>query len=166
MWRRDNAWTFDFFIICCSLNWQHQLCKNPRPNPDIKTLFVDHSCGQPNGARAPSPANNPLLGSIPKPGGFPPLGAHAVSPFSIFGCFMFMWRTRLFWNRFHSLFQPFQPAPTPVPPLAGWMSNPPAVTHPAVSGGAIGFGTPTNPGTCSYYCYKLLLSGLNWKQHT
>jgi len=27
------------------------------------------------------------------------------------------------------------------------MSNPPAVTHPAVSGGAIGFGTPMNPGT-------------------
>ncbi|CAD6202940.1 unnamed protein product [Miscanthus lutarioriparius] len=104
-------------LINQSLNWQHQLCKNPRPNPDIKTLFVDHSCGQPNGARAPSPANNPLLGSMPKTGGFPPLGAHG----------------------------PFQPAPTPVPPLAGWMSNPPAVTHPAVSGGAIGFGTPTNP---------------------
>ncbi|EMS49891.1 Topless-related protein 1 [Triticum urartu] len=104
-------------LINQSLNWQHQLCKNPRPNPDIKTLFVDHSCGQPNGARAPSPANNPLLGSIPKPGGFPQLGAHG----------------------------PFQPAPTPVAPLAGWMSNPPAVTHPAVSGGAIGFGTPTNP---------------------
>lgn len=62
-----------------SLNWQHQLCKNPRPNPDIKTLFVDHTCGQPNGARAPSPANNPLLGSLPKAGGFPPLGAHGVS---------------------------------------------------------------------------------------
>jgi hypothetical protein len=60
------------------LNWQHQLCKNPRPNPDIKTLFVDHSCGQPNGARAPSPANMPLLGSLPKVGGFPPLGAHGV----------------------------------------------------------------------------------------
>ncbi|GJN08436.1 hypothetical protein PR202_ga26352 [Eleusine coracana subsp. coracana] len=104
-------------LINQSLNWQHQLCKNPRPNPDIKTLFVDHSCGQSNGARAPSPANNPLLGSMPKPGGFPPLGAHG----------------------------PFQPAPTAVPPLAGWMSNPPAVTHPAVSGGAIGFGTPTNP---------------------
>lgn len=67
-------------MICiCSLNWQHQLCKNPRPNPDIKTLFVDHSCGQQNGARAPSPANNPLLGgAVPKPGGFPPLGAHVV----------------------------------------------------------------------------------------
>jgi hypothetical protein len=52
------------------------------------------------------------------------------------------------------LFQPFQPAPTPVPPLAGWMSNPPAVTHPAVSGGAIGFGTPTNPGTCVIFVAK------------
>jgi hypothetical protein len=73
-----------------SLNWQHQLCKNPRPNPDIKTLFVDHSCGQPNGARAPSPANSPLLGSMPKPGGFPPLGAHGVSLSIIFGfgCFI------------------------------------------------------------------------------
>ena len=73
-----------------SLNWQHQLCKNPRPNPDIKTLFVDHSCGQPNGARAPSPANNPLLGSMPKTGGFPPLGAHGVSLSIIFGfgCFI------------------------------------------------------------------------------
>ncbi|XP_024935003.2 protein TOPLESS isoform X1 [Ziziphus jujuba] len=104
-------------LINQSLNWQHQLCKNPRPNPDIKTLFVDHSCGQPNGARAPSPANNPLLGSLPKAGGFPPLGAHG----------------------------PFQPAPAPVPtPLAGWMSNPSTVAHPAVSGGgAIGLGAPS-----------------------
>ncbi|XP_038988989.1 protein TPR3 [Phoenix dactylifera] len=105
-------------LINQSLNWQHQLCKNPRPNPDIKTLFVDHSCGQPNGARAPSPANNPLLGSIPKAGVFPPLGAHG----------------------------PFQTAPAPVPaPLAGWMSNSSGVTHPAVSGGAIGISAPTNP---------------------
>ncbi|XP_058111439.1 protein TPR3-like [Magnolia sinica] len=102
-------------LINQSLNWQHQLCKNPRPNPDIKTLFVDHTCGQPNGARAPSPASNPLLGSMPKPGGFPPHG-------------------------------PFQPAPVPVQTsLAGWMSNPATVTHPAVSGGAIGLGAPTNP---------------------
>ncbi|KAJ4959361.1 hypothetical protein NE237_026472 [Protea cynaroides] len=105
-------------LINQSLNWQHQLCKNPRPNPDIKTLFVDHTCGQPNGARAPSPANNPILGSIPKAGGFPPIGAHG----------------------------PFQPTPAPVPTqLAGWMSNQSTVTHPAVSGGPIGLGAPANP---------------------
>ncbi|KAL0904778.1 hypothetical protein M5K25_026928 [Dendrobium thyrsiflorum] len=106
-------------LINQSLNWQHQLCKNPRPNPDIKTLFVDHSCGQQNGARAPSPANSPLLGSMPKAAGaFPPLGAHG----------------------------PFQPTPASVPmPLAAWMSNSPAVTHPAVSVGPMGFTTTTNP---------------------
>lgn len=64
----------------CSLNWQHQLCKNPRPNPDIKTLFIDHTCGPPNGARAPPPTNNPLVGGLPKGGAFPPLGAHSVCP--------------------------------------------------------------------------------------
>ncbi|KAG6491169.1 hypothetical protein ZIOFF_052502 [Zingiber officinale] len=102
-------------LINQSLNWQHQLCKNPRPNPDIKTLFVGHSCGQPNGALAP---NNPLLGAMPKAGSFPPLGAHG----------------------------PFQFAPTPVPtPLAGWMSNPSAVTHSAVSSGPIGLNASTNP---------------------
>lgn len=63
----------------CSLNWQHQLCKNPRPNPDIKTLFTDHTCASSNGTRAPTPANNPLAGPIPKPVVFPPLGAHGVS---------------------------------------------------------------------------------------
>ncbi|KAJ7951940.1 Protein TOPLESS [Quillaja saponaria] len=111
-------------LINQSLNWQHQLCKNPRPNPDIKTLFVDHSCGQPNGARAPSPANNPLLGSLPKAGGFPPLGAHG----------------------------PFQPTQAPVPtPLAGWMSNPSTVTHAAVSGaGAIGLGAPSIPAALKH----------------
>ncbi|GAV60959.1 WD40 domain-containing protein [Cephalotus follicularis] len=111
-------------LINQSLNWQHQLCKNPRPNPDIKTLFVDHSCGQPNGARAPSPANNPLLGSLPKAGGFPPLGAHG----------------------------PFQPTQAPVPTsLAGWMSNPSTVTHAAVSGGgAIGLGAPSIPAALKH----------------
>ncbi|CAI9771703.1 unnamed protein product [Fraxinus pennsylvanica] len=58
-----------------SLNWQHQLCKNPKPNPD-------HSCGpsQPNGAKALSPVTAPLMGAVPKAGGFPPLSAHG--PFS------------------------------------------------------------------------------------
>nr|TKS11864.1 hypothetical protein D5086_0000068850 [Populus alba] len=27
-----------------SLNWQHVLCAYPQPNPDIRTLFVDHVC--------------------------------------------------------------------------------------------------------------------------
>ncbi|GMI95535.1 WUS-INTERACTING PROTEIN 1, TOPLESS [Hibiscus trionum] len=110
-------------LINQSLNWQHQLCKNSRSNPDIKTLFVDHSCGQPNGARAPSPANNPLLGGFPKAGAFPPLGAHG----------------------------PFQPTPAPVPaPLSGWMSNPSTVTHPAVSVGAIGLGPSSIPAALKH----------------
>lgn len=68
----------DFLTIMSSLNWQHQLCKNPRPNPDIKTLFVDHSCGPQNGARAPPAASNSLVGGLPKQGAFPPL-THGVS---------------------------------------------------------------------------------------
>ncbi|KAG5564409.1 hypothetical protein RHGRI_000558 [Rhododendron griersonianum] len=106
-------------LLNCSLNWQHQLCKTPKPNPDIKTLFVDHTCGQsqPNGARAPSPVTHPLMGGVPKSGGFPPLGAHG----------------------------PFQPAPAPLPAsLAGWMANPSAVPHPSSSAGPIGFTTPNN----------------------
>ena len=108
-------------LINQSLNWQHQLCKNPRPNPDIKTLFTDHTCGQPNGSRAPSPATSSLMGSIPKVGGFPPLGAHG----------------------------PFQsapaPAPTPLtPPLAGWMTNPASVPHQTVSAGPLGLTVPSN----------------------
>ncbi|KAF3450894.1 hypothetical protein FNV43_RR06983 [Rhamnella rubrinervis] len=47
-------------LINQSLNWQHHLCKNRKPDPDIKTLFVDHNCGQSNATV----------------GGFPPLGAH------------------------------------------------------------------------------------------
>ncbi|OMO54350.1 hypothetical protein CCACVL1_27864 [Corchorus capsularis] len=108
-------------LINQSLNWQHQLCKNPRPNPDIKTLFVDHACGPPNGARAPSPVTNPLMGSIPKVGGFPPIGAHG----------------------------PFQPAAAPGPApltasLAGWMANPSPVAHQAISAGPIGLSASSN----------------------
>ncbi|XP_015894468.3 topless-related protein 4-like isoform X2 [Ziziphus jujuba] len=101
-------------LINQSLNWQHQLCKNPRPNPDIKTLFVDHSCGQPNGARAPSPVTNPLMGAVPKAGGFPPLSAHG----------------------------PFQPTPAALPTsIAGWMTNPSPVPHPSPSAGPISLAT-------------------------
>ncbi|KAL3839807.1 hypothetical protein ACJIZ3_024398 [Penstemon smallii] len=126
-------------LINQSLNWQHQLCKNPKPNPDIKTLFVDHSCGpsQPNGARAPSPVTNHFMGTVPKPAGFPPLTAHG----------------------------PFQPPPGVLPAsLAGWMANPSQVPHPAVSAGPIGFNpqnttaallkrprTPTNNLSMDYH---------------
>lgn len=104
-------------LINQSLNWQHQLCKNPRPNPDIKTLFVDHSCGTPNGARAPSPVTNPLMGAVPKAGGFPPLSAHG----------------------------PFQPTPAALSTsLAGWMANPSPVPHPSASAGPIGLAAPNN----------------------
>jgi hypothetical protein len=60
-------------LINQSLNWQHQLCKNPRPNPDIKTLFTDHTCSPPNGARtSPVP-----LAAVPKAGAaYPPLTGH------------------------------------------------------------------------------------------
>ncbi|KAM0909131.1 hypothetical protein ACQ4PT_015010 [Festuca glaucescens] len=80
-------------LINQSLNWQHQLCKNPRPNPDIKTLFTDHTCSPPNGART-SPVSVPLA-AVPKAGAaYPPLVGHP----------------------------PFQPPPAG-PSLAGWMTN-------------------------------------------
>ncbi|KAJ0080032.1 hypothetical protein Patl1_24477 [Pistacia atlantica] len=92
-----------------SLNWQHQLCKNPRPNPGIKTLFIDHSCNPTvNGARPP-PKNCPLMGPIPKAGAFPPIGAHGQ----------------------------FQTVVSLSPgAIACWMSNnSPSLSHPAVVAG-------------------------------
>ncbi|KAL8553899.1 hypothetical protein ACS0TY_002242 [Phlomoides rotata] len=66
-------------LINQSLNWQHQLCKNPRPNPDIKTLFIDHTCTPPNGALAPTPVNIPTA-AVAKPAAYPSLGAHGPFP--------------------------------------------------------------------------------------
>ncbi|KAJ1699335.1 hypothetical protein LUZ63_007847 [Rhynchospora breviuscula] len=83
-------------LINQSLNWQHQLCKNPRPNPDIKTLFVDHTCTPPSGPR-PGTASVPIA-AVPKAGPtYAPLGAHG----------------------------PFPPPPGVANPnaLAGWMAN-------------------------------------------
>ncbi|GAA0148029.1 hypothetical protein LIER_07579 [Lithospermum erythrorhizon] len=98
-------------LINQSLNWQHQLCKNPKPNPDIKTLFVDHSCGQSNGSSGPPPVAAGLTNTMPKVGGFPPIGAHG----------------------------PFQAAPASfTASLGGWMTNPSQMPHPAISGGPIG----------------------------
>lgn len=66
-------------LINQSLNWQHQLCKNPRPNPDIKTLFTDHSCTPPNGALAPTPVNLPAA-AVAKSTAYTSLGAHGSFP--------------------------------------------------------------------------------------
>ncbi|KAI8014808.1 hypothetical protein LOK49_LG05G00131 [Camellia lanceoleosa] len=66
---------FFVFIFCFT---QHQLCKNPRPNPDIKTLFMDHTCTPPNGALAPTPVSLPPAG-VAKPTAYPSLGAHGAS---------------------------------------------------------------------------------------
>ncbi|XP_060207739.1 protein TOPLESS-RELATED PROTEIN 2-like isoform X1 [Lycium barbarum] len=110
-------------LINQSLNWQHQLCKNPRPNPDIKTLFTDHTCAASNGARPPPPANTPLAGPVPKPGAFPPLGAHS----------------------------PFQPVVSPSPSaIAGWMSSAnPSMSHAAVAAGPPGL-VQAPPGAAAF----------------
>ncbi|CAI8615392.1 unnamed protein product [Vicia faba] len=67
-------------LINQSLNWQHQLCKNPRPNPDIKTLFIDHSCSPSNGPLAPTPVNLPVS-AVARPAAYTSLGVGAHGPF-------------------------------------------------------------------------------------
>ncbi|KAL6955721.1 Protein TOPLESS-RELATED PROTEIN 2 [Sarracenia purpurea var. burkii] len=110
-------------LINQSLNWQHQLCKNPRPNPDIKTLFIDHTCASSNGTRAPPPTNSPLAGPVPKAGVFPPIGAHG----------------------------PFQPVVSPsASAMAGWMSNTNlAMPHVAIAAAPPGFVQPP-PGAAAF----------------
>ncbi|GAY54426.1 hypothetical protein CUMW_156590 [Citrus unshiu] len=66
-------------LINQSLNWQHQLCKNPRANPDIKTLFTDHTCSPPNGPLAPTPVNLPVA-AVAKPASYASLGTHSPFP--------------------------------------------------------------------------------------
>jgi hypothetical protein len=61
-----------------SLNWQHSLCSNPRQNPDIRTLFVDHSCKNSNDSFAQLAASNQLIGSPPQIEGFLPMAANGV----------------------------------------------------------------------------------------
>ncbi|KAJ0079484.1 hypothetical protein Patl1_24405 [Pistacia atlantica] len=87
----DKFRTHFFLKRKFSLNWQHQLCMNSRPNPDIKMLFTDHSCNPTaNGARPP-PTNSPLVGSILEVGAFLPIGAHGIvgssSPGAVAGCY-------------------------------------------------------------------------------
>ncbi|XP_044482412.1 topless-related protein 3-like isoform X6 [Mangifera indica] len=125
-------------LINQSLNWQHQLCKNPRPNPDIKTLFTDHTCTPPNGPLAPTPVNLPVA-AVAKPASYTSLGAH----------------------------NPFPPTAGPAnsSALAGWMANPSApssVQASVVTASSIPLAQnqvsvlkhprtpPTNPGMVDY----------------
>ncbi|KAJ1407691.1 WD40/YVTN repeat-like-containing domain superfamily [Sesbania bispinosa] len=84
-------------MINQSLNWQHHLCNNPRPNPGNKTLFTDHTCSPPNVAGAPSSVTLPIV-AVARPSSDAPLGAHGP---------------------------PFTPAPaaTNVNAFTGWMVN-------------------------------------------
>lgn len=61
-----------------SLNWQHSLCSNPRQNPDIRTLFVDHNCRNPNESFAQLNSSSQMMNSVPKADGFLPMGANGV----------------------------------------------------------------------------------------
>ncbi|KAL8457086.1 hypothetical protein ACS0TY_034234 [Phlomoides rotata] len=121
-------------LINQSLNWQHQLCKNPKPNPDIKTLFLDHTCGQTNGARAPSPVpTNHLMGPMHKVGGFPPMGGPPL----------------------------YQHAPAPMPnSLAGWMANPSSMPHQTLSMGPMGLTPPNNAADSEHVLKRSRPSGI------
>ncbi|CAL9010623.1 unnamed protein product [Prunus brigantina] len=113
-------------LINQGLNWQHHLCNNPRPNADFKTLFSDHSCG--HIACAPSPAINPIMGSIAKVGGFPSSRKKKVGGFPPI--------------RAHG---PCQPAPAPLTTsLSGWTANPSSVPHQTVSARPRGLTVPNN----------------------
>jgi len=45
------------------------------PNPDIKTLFINHSCSPANGSHAPSPVNLPMA-PVVNPSSYASLGAN------------------------------------------------------------------------------------------
>ncbi|KAL4388332.1 hypothetical protein GQ457_09G024040 [Hibiscus cannabinus] len=97
-----------------SLNWQHMLCKNPRPNPEIDSFFTDHSCLPPNEARASTSVTSPVA----EPSTYAPLGVH--------GCFPSNPTTSTGWMVNASPFSPVQSSviaasasPVPVPQNQG-----------------------------------------------
>ncbi|KAK9280606.1 hypothetical protein L1049_014301 [Liquidambar formosana] len=103
-----------------SLNFQHSLCQNPmqNPDPDTRTLFVDHKCRRSNNSFPPANVSNQPMGPALRAEGFLPIGANG----------------------------PLQPAPAPVQnPFTTWMPNPSPLTHPTASGGTIGLSVHTNP---------------------
>ncbi|XP_074343882.1 topless-related protein 3-like [Apium graveolens] len=117
-------------LINQSLNWQHQLCTNRRPIPDIKTLFTDHSCRSVIGAFVNSPVNIPAMGGA-MPSAYTPTGFQVPFP-SVASAANFNG-------------------------LAGWMSNAsttssvlPAVIPSQVSGTKRPFTPPVTPGMLEF----------------
>ncbi|KAL8230398.1 hypothetical protein R6Q57_000176 [Mikania cordata] len=49
-------------LVNQSLNWQHKLCKNAKPNLEITTLLEDHACVPPQAAQAPAHVTNQFTG--------------------------------------------------------------------------------------------------------
>lgn len=97
----------DYSMRINSLNWQHIRCKDPHPNPNMKTLFVDHVCQpQHNFSCAQSSENNSLVRSVLKVGIF-----FLKFPLSLPNWFLYSsWPKRL--NYFCSLFYSFNNAQT------------------------------------------------------
>nr|XP_011466160.1 PREDICTED: topless-related protein 3 isoform X1 [Fragaria vesca subsp. vesca] len=70
-------------LINQSLNWQHDQCKNPVPNPVVRTLYEDHYCPPPLIGPLPRPFfGQPLPGPFPAP--FPSVEG-AIAPYQANG---------------------------------------------------------------------------------
>lgn len=114
-----------WMLINQSINWQHSLCANPRQNPDIRTILVDHSCRNSSDPYTQLATSNQHMVSAQKTEGFLPMCTNG----------------------------PLQPAWTvPVQtPLNAWVSAPStsSMSHPVVSGAGVGPGGTTNPTAVS-----------------
>ncbi|CAN7005133.1 unnamed protein product, partial [Brassica rapa subsp. trilocularis] len=66
-------------LINHSLNWQHKLCKNPKPKPDMETLFVDHICNQPIAA-SPAISHPNIAAEVLSPHGPAPSATIPAAP--------------------------------------------------------------------------------------
>ncbi|KAK8671173.1 hypothetical protein V6N13_037778 [Hibiscus sabdariffa] len=102
-------------LINQSLNWQHMLCENRRPNPEINSLLTDHSCSPPNEARASTSVTSPVA-AVAEPSTYAPPGVHGSFPSNPTGLAWMVNASRL------SLFSPVQSSviaasapPVPVP---------------------------------------------------
>ncbi|KAI5428939.1 hypothetical protein KIW84_033794 [Lathyrus oleraceus] len=83
----DNRYSMKIFFEIRKQKYLEALdstsfAKNPRPNPDIKTLFIDHSCSPSNGPLAPTPVNLPVS-AVAKPAAYTSLGVGAHGPFPL-----------------------------------------------------------------------------------